>query len=229
MNRHLNTLKLIIDKYSGYVGVWWWICLITYMKMTPQKELEIGKRYGNVTVKEWVNSRSVKYVCDCGKEKSCEIYDLRRGRIISCGCWKQGDEYKQTMRHLQAERVKNGTSGLNIGGDHITDDLTPFRYLWKCINNKGRKGVVDLTIEDLKNIWEAQSGRCVYTDTELILPTHVDNQKYCDDWLVASVDRIDSELPYCKNNVQFISRTSNYAKNNMSDKQMKEFILFIRK
>ena len=44
---------------------------------------------------------------------------------------------------------------------------------------------------------------------------------------MASVDRIDSSKPYIKDNIQFVSRNMNYAKNIMSHEQMLEFIKLI--
>ena len=40
----------------------------------------------------------------------------------------------------------------------------------------------------------------------------------------ASLDRIDSSLPYEVGNIQFVSRTLNYAKNSMSHDEFEEFL-----
>lgn len=44
----------------------------------------------------------------------------------------------------------------------------------------------------------------------------------------ASLDRIDSSKPYERGNVQFVAWPINYAKSDMSDRQMKRFVKLIR-
>lgn len=84
----------------------------------------------------------------------------------------------------------------------------------------------DLTVEDLLEIWNKQNGICIYTGIELILNR---SSKICKDQNnVASVDRIDSSIGYTKDNIQFISRTANLAKNTMSHEQMIEFCEMVR-
>jgi hypothetical protein len=199
------------------------------MKMTEKKKLEIGKRYNSVVVTRWVSTRKVSYVCDCGNEKECEIYDLRRETVRSCGCYKQTDEYK-------SKHKARCNKHLNVGGDFHTDELTPFRYLHKSIRRSvkkcARKNSDDLiTLEDLSDIWDLQDGKCIYSGVDLLCPTH--SETYTDpniypQWTIASIDRIDSNQPYVKDNIQFISRTLNYAKNSMTHDMFTDFMQFMR-
>lgn len=69
-----------------------------------------------------------------------------------------------------------------------------------------------ITLEDLKRIWDEQGGICPYTGWKMLLPpnaskgtAHVPEK--------ASVDRIDSSLPYMPDNIQFVSLIAQYAKN----------------
>jgi hypothetical protein len=67
--------------------------------------------------------------------------------------------------------------------------------------------VYSITVEDLKQIWDAQRGLCPYTGWKLKLRS---KEKVP---ILASVDRIDSSLGYVKTNVQFVSLIAQYAKN----------------
>jgi hypothetical protein len=99
----------------------------------------------------------------------------------------------------------------------------------KCINNKNRINKKrNISLEDLKQVWNNQNGLCSYTKIPLILVTHTNPRKDVPMWHLASVDRIDSSKGYDKDNIQFVSRTINYAKNNMSHEDMIKFLQFIK-
>lgn len=199
------------------------------MRMTVAKKMEIGKTYEWVTVLEWVSNRAVKYRCKCGNVKECWMYDIKRGRVTTCGC--RTDEYKKTRSEQCKAKQKLGI--MNVGGDYISDELTPFRYIWRLINldNRSHKNISGgLCLSDLKECWDKQQGKCIYKGNSLTLPTHSNtlvSEKY-NQWDVASIDRIDSKKPYTKDNIQFTSRTLNYAKHTMSDSSFHEFLEFMK-
>jgi len=113
-----------------------------------------------------------------------------------------------------------------LSGYDNSDKLTPFRYLLKCISNKNRKPNL-LSLVDLKEQWESQDGICPYSKIKLLLPTHSNHLKV-KTYLYASVDRIDSALPYQKGNVQFVSRNINYAKGELSHDEFIEFLSHLK-
>ncbi len=56
-----------------------------------QQQKFIGKRFGNLQIKEILDceqgkSRKCVAVCDCGKTKTINLKHIKRGAIISCGC-----------------------------------------------------------------------------------------------------------------------------------------------
>ena len=58
------------------------------------KALELaGKRFGRLTVisREENAGKHVRWLCrcECGKERIVHAGNLRRGRTLSCGCWKR--------------------------------------------------------------------------------------------------------------------------------------------
>lgn len=188
----------------------------------------IGLKFENVTIVKDLGydylsngRRYVEYQCDCGAIKVGEYQSIRRGRIVSCGCWKADKEYRQKQREAAYELQRNGK--LNIGNERSDDD-TPFRHYMKGIRQ--REIDTTLTCRDLKNQCERQHGRCAYTNVPLVLATHTDYlyPKY----ILASVDRVDSKKGYDVNNIQFVSLACNYAKNNMSHDEMNMFLDIVR-
>jgi len=191
------------------------------------KEDLINKKYNKLTIVEHIAYRRVKCKCDCGNEKECDLYDIRRGKIKSCGCARNTPELRALARTRAYELQKKGL--LKVGGDYHTDDYSGFKYMLKCINNKNRiNKKSNITLEDLEEIWNNQQGLCAYTKLPLILVTHTNPRKDVPKWSLASVDRIDSSKGYEKDNIQFISRTINYAKNDMSHEDAIKFLQFIR-
>lgn len=55
------------------------------MPMHPRRDLT-GKKFGRLTVVEWVNDGKWKCVCDCGNETIVSTCNLRNGNTKSCGC-----------------------------------------------------------------------------------------------------------------------------------------------
>ena len=186
-----------------------------------------GNKYNKLTIIEHVAYRRVKCKCDCGNEKECDLYDIKRNRIKSCGCARNTPELKELARIRAYNLQKKGI--LNRGGDYRTNKYTCFKYILKCLNNKNRinKGG-NVSLEYLEELWNKQNGLCAYTKIPLILPTHTNSQKNIHKWNLASIDRIDSNKGYEKNNIQFVSRTINYAKNDMTHEDMIKFLHFIK-
>jgi len=104
-----------------------------------------------------------------------------------------------------------------IGKGKQKTKLSIFKPLFHRIKKHGK--LIEITLEDIQEIWEKQKGICVYTKMKLRLPEW-DLQK---DIFTASIDRIDSNKGYIKDNCQIVSVMANLAKNDFSDEDMKEF------
>ena len=180
----------------------------------------IGKKFNKMTILEIIKRGRVKCACDCGNIKECSLYDLKKERVKGCGCQRNTPEIRKNLRDNAYFLMEKGI--LNKGGDNYEKKYREFKYCLKAIKNKGRKNCF-IDLKDLKDVWEKQKRICVYSKIQLKLPTHTN---YTPDvnYKVASVDRIDSSKPYTKDNIQFVSRTINYAKNSLSHKEMCEFI-----
>jgi len=98
--------------------------------------------------------------------------------------------------------------------------LTKFRPIIKRIKQRKHQKC-NITLENLKELWESQKGKCYILGHDLILPD--DKQKINHNYL-ASIDRIDNSKGYVKDNIRFVCATVNYAKNKFDDLFLKEFL-----
>lgn len=115
---------------------------------------------------------------------------------------------------------KRNTNPPPNGGWGKARQLDPFRYYIKCI--KQRKHEYNVTLEYLAELWEQQKHICPYTGLTLQLMSHMLTNQ--DHRYSASLDRKDSKQGYMIGNVQFISRSINFMKNNMSHEHTVEFL-----
>ena len=95
------------------------------------------------------------------------------------------------------------------------------------VRNKKRWGrEVDFDRTYLLKLWEIQAGKCFYTGR----PMTLNRGKMSDtDPFALSVDRIDSQKPYTKDNIVLASRWANFAKNNFDITQFKQLCLMVVK
>lgn len=173
------------------------------------------------------NRRLVTFICDsCGKEaqKPLSEYNrnIRLGRknfcCRSCSCTYRCNLYKDTLTNAQLQAQQN----IKNYCSNRKDEWTSFRYSLR--NAKKRFKEFNLTLVDLKRIWDQQKGICPYTGLKLKLPTGCNHDNV---WYRASLDRIDSSKGYVIGNIQFVSTPINYMKNIMSDLETKQYLKLI--
>jgi hypothetical protein len=171
-----------------------------------------GYKSGKLTVVEVTNNgkHGGKYwlcKCDCGKYKKVRSSELQAKTIRSCGC-------------LRKENGSwNNKNYQDISGSY-----------WRSLKSGAisRKIPFEINIKDIWKLFQQQDGLCALSGIKL---TH---KKYCykengkDIWDngTASLDRIDSNKGYVKNNIQWVHRTINYMKRNLSED---EFINLCKK
>ena len=171
--------------------------------------------------------RLTKVICDnCGKEFERPLKEVKRiqskGRHLYCS------------RECVSRGLSKARKGVSTGPasdkmlEHIKkicnnrkDEYTPFRYTFRSVNKRFKD--VDITLDDLKQLWEEQNGICPYTGLKLILP-ETSNINSIDFFHRASLDRIDSSKGYIKGNIQFVSTPINLLKSNKSSESVKKFL-----
>jgi len=158
-----------------------------------------------------INNKNVKYwlcECDCGNKKLIGEKHLLSGGTKSCGCLQYESKTKIHFSKRNAELEK---------------------FLPYLSATKWRHKPADVSLEDLKNVWDSQNGLCPFTGVVLKLIKGKDNYKTLENRgiYIASLDRIDSNIGYVKGNIQFVSMMINYAKHKFSDNDVIEFCKII--
>jgi hypothetical protein len=157
----------------------------------------------------------MKIICDgCGIEFERRTAEYNRSKKLGRKNYhNQSCASKHGVSNLPKEMLGD-TTFLKKGSEQ--DEFTPFRYHLRKARN--RKKDCDLTLEYLKEVWDKQEGKCVYTNLLMINKT---NQKSP---YTASLDRINSEFGYIKRNVQFVCYSINLAKCDFTDEETKQFL-----
>ena len=168
---------------------------------------------------------NITLVCEvCKKEfqKPRNEYNRRTklGKTqFYCGLSCSGKS-KDNKKKLEQMR-KLSTNDISKFSDNRKDEFSPFRETMRRVNNRKYKRDIDISLEDLKNIWESQSGVCPFTGWDMELPTQSKNYVFKPS--TASLDRIDNSKGYTKDNVRFVSAIFNFARNVFSDEDVIDF------
>lgn len=156
--------------------------------------LQVGDRYENLVIRE-VNKNHCYCECDCGNFCSVGASQLKRHHVRSCGCLRS-----------PAGKANPRWSGYKLIG----------RWFWTALqaNAKGKSRAFDLTIEFLWELFEKQQGKCALSGVELVLePSQMGARKRQNH--TASLDRIESNGGYTKDNVQWVHKTLNAMKSDL--------------
>lgn len=94
------------------------------------------------------------------------------------------------------------------------------RFTWYIARARSRKRDNGLTSDMLEKLWNKQNGLCAISNIPLTLHDDCRDNRY-----LASLDRIDSSLPYQEDNIQFIALPLNLAKQSFDNQ---EFITFLK-
>jgi hypothetical protein len=72
----------------------------------------IGERHGRLTVVERAPNKSAsdtnarwKCVCECGRETVQYGQDLKKGKVVSCGCWNDEKRFKHGLANTPVHRI----------------------------------------------------------------------------------------------------------------------------
>ena len=94
-------------------------------------------------------------------------------------------------------------------------------------NAKTRNIKVEITVDDIKELYEKQNGICVYSDVKM---THLgyQNKETKDGHIYnkfnISVDRIDSKKHYSKDNIQLVCAQVNRVKYDMNHEEFLDMV-----
>lgn len=163
----------------------------------------VGQTFGQLLVLSRNSSKNKKVywdvsckLCDQKYVNSADVIKKNVGGCISC-------VRKNTPKGIDSASWR--------GGKYISSNfLSNVKY-----GAKKRNIDCVISLDELDKLWEAQEGKCAYTNRELTLSG---------DECTASLDRIDSSEGYYLGNVQFVHKTVNVMKWALPENEFLEFI-----
>lgn len=96
-------------------------------KAKPLDDRFIGKKFGKLTVLEYVGNRKYRCLCECGKEKNIIGGSLTSGNTTSCGCscvGQNGSKQEYAMKQIVVDV---------FGEDNVLDVKRVGNYRPDCI------------------------------------------------------------------------------------------------
>jgi hypothetical protein len=100
---------------------------------------------------------------------------------------------------------------------------------WKS-NAKSRNYPFLITIDYLQNILELQNYKCALTGSQLLCPkTYNEKREMTSNPYLISLDRIENDLGYLENNVQFVCVWANKARGSYENELFKQIINNLKK
>lgn len=176
--------------------------------------------------------KTVKCICSwCKKEFDKSVSEYNRSNknkqphfcCLNCSASNRNTNKKITQKEI--DHLKR-ISKLGVGKNR--DDYTKFRY-FKRINASHKHQKNNLSLQDIKEVWDRQNGICEHTRLQLSLPDSIEGfDESIPPHKRASLDRIDNTKGYTKDNVHFVSFMTNLAKNRFDEKCVLEFIRDLR-
>lgn len=152
----------------------------------------VGQKFGELEVIEMVSTRGKGFRaicrCKCGRIVKKEPIYLRKGRSRSCGC---NNDHK----------AKRGRHALFTGYEEISGTI--WRKLLDMARVRNLK--VELTIEEIWDLFVKQERRCALSGLPIVFGCGQERS-------TASLDRIDNDRGYLKDNVQWVHKSINMMK-----------------
>ena len=159
-----------------------------------RKIFDIGQRFGmgviiaDMKIRDKHGHYRWLLQCDCGNKYESPTGRLNAGDTKSCGC-------------------KRCTTGKGSHAWQGCGDI-PLGFFNSFKIGAGRRDKeFSITIEDVRNQWEKQKGKCAYTGEDLTFGVRAWRQER-----TASLDRIDNSKGYVLGNIEFCHKHINLMK-----------------
>ena len=137
--------------------------------------------------------------CECGHEQLCAARTLINGKATKCKSCASKEASKTNPACINfkgPDAIKEGDLTLSVFNGYKRGALSR-KIEWDS----------NLTMLELSNLFISQKEKCALTGLPIQLK--YDKQLNKVDQMTASLDRIDSSLPYSINNVQWVHKKIN--------------------
>lgn len=156
-----------------------------------------GQRIGRWTVVDGniilQREAMIEMICECGNKKLVSAYTLAKGSSTGC-------------KVCQNQNYAGSNNPNWSGGEFVGSSLfTRMKH-----NAKTRQIPFHISMKDIENLFIKQNGKCALTSLPI---SFIDK--------TASLDRIDSNKGYTKDNIQWVHKDINRMKN---EYDMKYFV-----
>jgi len=145
-------------------------------------------------------NRMVMCRCKCGTERLVRLPALLNGLSKGCEC--------RAFDIRRSQTISEGDLSLTLYG----------RFK-KSAKTRGIEW--DVSMKYLWELYQDQDGKCALSGLELKLETSL-NRKKGESNITASLDRIDSDEGYTKDNVQWVHKDVNKMKQDLSEERLIE-------
>ncbi len=116
-----------------------------------------GKKFGRLTVKEFVRSENGnavwECVCVCGNEKEVLAQHLKRGHVQSCGCLAKENGREYAEKNLRTETAQKNALKRKLEVDAV--DGTMKSALTRSLSARNKSGIKGVRWNEKRNKWEA--------------------------------------------------------------------------
>ena len=111
------------------------------------------------------------------------------------------------------------------------DEFSSFRKFYRSIKSRSKfkNWKVEITLQDLKNQWDKQQGKCYYTGIDLLLPINTCKKSEIINPRLCSLERLDSTKSYLPDNIVFCCFMANCTKNQFTKEEMFDFCKLVVK
>lgn len=147
--------------------------------------------------------------CDCGAIEIRRIDHVKSGRTTCCRSCSAQDTY---AIHGKNNPVL-GKKGVHKG----VGDINRAFYLHYRYGAEKRNIVFDVSIEYLWELFLRQNKKCALSGVDITISSNIVNSNVDYANTTASLDRKNSSLGYTEDNVQWVHKTINYIKRDLTD------------
>lgn len=154
-----------------------------------------------------------EFKCQCGESNEINFYPYRKNKCKQCVIKQVSDRYRNFSLDEKTD-YQNGNK------KWVTNNILNYRLVSAKNRAKYKNLEFNITLNDLEELFKEQNYICPYSGLEL---THsYDGNKLN----TISLDRIDSNKGYTKDNIQIISSLVNEMKNSLDNN---DFLIMIKK